>query len=163
MSILTSLHTRTSLLISGSTVLQMTRLLLGLTARQCRRPNSICDNTQKIHICICWTSQPEYECRRPELLKMPCHVDRPYFQPLDRRPRAPGTCGHNGDITRMSPSAVTPEKRHYLATRRHTGCQQSKYYDIFRTGLVRTRESHHEIRLSIVAAYQADELLGLAS
>jgi hypothetical protein len=71
----------------------------------------------------------------------------------------------HADPMATSPSCrgVTPDKRHYLATRRHSGCRQSKYYDIFRTGLVRTQKSHHEIRLSIVAAYQADELLGVAS
>jgi hypothetical protein len=44
---------------------------------------------------------------------------------------------------------VTPEKRHYFATRRHTGCRQSDYYNKFRTGLVRTRRSHHEITYTI--------------
>jgi hypothetical protein len=62
---------------------------------------------------------------------------------------------HRSDSTVTGCRRVTPRKRHYLATRRHSGCRQSKYYDIVRTRLVRTRKSHHEIRVSIVAGVLA--------
>jgi hypothetical protein len=73
----------------------------------------------------------------------------------------PGTCGPNGDIARWSPSDA--RKTSLFC---HTAAYRLSSVEILRhcsRWIGQKSESHHGIRLSIVAAYQANELLGLAS